>query len=119
VIYRTSRFRLVARVFAVLLLAWTSADLCGPGFCLHDREPIAPWSSRAPGTPAAVNAAGPAQADAATVDGPDDCFCCCHCIDVRVRFQLPVGCSFASMVSPGHSSAPVSISSLLDHPPSA
>jgi len=119
VIFRSSRFRLVARLFAILLLTWTTADLCGHGVCSHDREPIVPWSSPAPGTRTAMGRPGEALPDAAAFDGPDDCFCCCHCIEVQVRFELPVGYSFVSMVLVEHPALPFSIPSRLDHPPHA
>lgn len=109
----------MARLLAVVLLAWTTADLCGHGVCAHDREPVVPWSSGAPGTPVSVGGAGRVADTATTADGPDDCFCCCRCIDVRVPFALPVACSFVSMVFIGHVSVPASISAPLDHPPAA
>lgn len=117
-IFRSNRFRLVARLFAILLLAWTTADLCGHGVCTHDREPVVPWAT--PGdSPTAMNRPADAPQDVAALDGPDDCFCCCHCIEVQVRFRLPVAYSFLSMVFVARPSEPVSSPSLLDHPPLA
>jgi hypothetical protein len=93
---RSARFRMASRVFATLLLAWTTADLCGHGMCVHDREPLVPNAPAAPGRPNAISAADGGQADAAACNGPDDCFCCCRCVDVQVRFQVPVGCTVVS-----------------------
>jgi hypothetical protein len=117
---RSARFRSVARVFAILLLAWTTADLCGHGLCVHDREPIVPWTSSAPGgRTSAVRAPAGAPIDTATSNGPDDCFCCCHCVDVNVPFQMPVICTFVSSVFTTHSSLPHLSPSPLYHPPLA
>ena len=88
---RSARFRMASRVFATLLLAWTTADLCGHGMCVHDREPLVP--DRPGGAWTARDHLGASTADRLEADacnGPDDCFCCCHCVDVQVRFQIPV-----------------------------
>jgi hypothetical protein len=96
---RSARFRVVARVFAMLLLAWTTADLCGHGLCVHDREPIVPGLPTSPGPhPLAVRWEGGAPADVDPCNGPDDCFCCCHCVDVRLPFHLPLVYAFVSSV---------------------
>jgi hypothetical protein len=119
VIFRNSRFRFVARILAILLLAWTSADLCGHGVCSHDREPITPWASSGPASPMSMRGPGTARPDATTDDGPDDCFCCCHCIDVQMRFELSVSASFVSLPGAGPISLPFSAPAQLDHPPLA
>jgi hypothetical protein len=120
VIFHSNRFRFVARILAMLLLAWTSADLCGHGVCSHDREPIAPWVSTAPGAGStSVRAPGAPRPDTTTDDGPDDCFCCCHCIDVRMPFELPVSTSFVALLGAGPVSLPFSAPAQLDHPPLA
>ena len=95
---RSVRFRLASRVFATLLLAWTTADLCGHGMCVHDREPVAPIGQASPDQVQAVTVNGHGEAGAAACNGPDDCFCCCHCVDVQVRFQIPVVYTFVSAV---------------------
>jgi hypothetical protein len=81
---------MASRVFATLLLAWTTADLCGHGMCVHDREPLVPSAPAAPGRPDTISTTDGALADAAACNGPDDCFCCCRCVDVQIRFQVPV-----------------------------
>jgi hypothetical protein len=119
VIFRNSRFRFVGRILAILLLAWTSADLCGHGVCTHDREPIAPWASSGPASTTSLRGPEAPQPDSATSDGPDDCFCCCHCIDVQVRCELPASYSFVSLLAAGPISLPFSGPAPLDHPPLA
>jgi hypothetical protein len=93
---RSARFRMASRVFATLLLAWTTADVCGHGMCVHDREPLVPDAAAAPGVPDTISAGDRGEADAAVCNGPDDCFCCCHCVDVQIPFQVPVVYTFVS-----------------------
>ena len=102
---------------AILLLAWTSADLCGHGVCSHDREPLTPWASPAPAGPTSVGGRETPQPDSTAGDGPDDCFCCCRCIDVQGRFELPVSYSFISLLPVGQLSLPFIAPTPLDHPP--
>jgi hypothetical protein len=109
----------VSRVFATLLLAWTTADLCGHGLCVHDREPIVRVVPAAPGGASAVKASGGAPTGADACNGPDDCFCCCHCVDVQVRAQIPVVYTFVSAVFFGSHSFPQLAPSPLYHPPLA
>jgi len=117
---RSARFRIAARTFAILLLAWTTADLCGHGLCVHDREPLVPGTPVAPaGQAPAVRAPGGAPVDTETSNGPDDCFCCCHCVDVQVPFHMPVTYTFVSSVFATHSSLPHLSPSPLYHPPLA
>jgi hypothetical protein len=116
---RSARFRLASRVFAVLLLAWTTADLCGHGMCVHDREPLAPGGPMAPGQTATVEAAGGAPARADACNGPDDCFCCCRCVDVQVPFQVQVLSTLVSSVFVAHRSLPHLAPASLYHPPLA
>lgn len=80
------RFRTISRVFAVLLLAWTTADLCG-GLCVHDHEPVAT------AVPAGPHGARSASVEAKTAGEqlpapPDDCFCCSHYVQPQVRYQV-------------------------------
>jgi len=116
---RSARFRMASHVFATLLLAWTMADLCGHGVCVHDREPIVPGAPASPGLGPAVSEphGGPREADAC--NGPDDCFCCCHCVEVQVRFEIPVGYTFVSALFFEHRSLPHPAPSPLYHPPLA
>jgi hypothetical protein len=110
---------MASRLFAVLLLAWTTADLCGHGMCVHDREPLAPGRPAAPDRTATVEAPGGAPAEADACNGPDDCFCCCRCVDVQVRFQIPVLYTSVSDVFFGHRSLSHLAPPPLYHPPLA
>jgi hypothetical protein len=102
----------------MLLLAWTAAHLCGQGVCLHDREPIVPWSSHAPGTPVSIGA-GATGGETAGVDGPDDCFCCCRCVEAEARFELPAACAFVTIAPADCAQVPIPALLPVDHPPSA
>jgi hypothetical protein len=114
---RSARFRMASRVFATLLLAWTTADLCGHGLCVHDREPLVPNALATPGRLQTISAPDGGQAEADACNGPDDCFCCCHCVDVQVRFQIPVVYTVVSAVFFEHRSLPCLAPSPLYHPP--
>ena len=116
---RSARFRLASRVFATLLLAWTTADLCGHGLCVHDREPLVRNAPAAPGQPETISAPDGGQAAADACNGPDDCFCCCRCVDVQVRFQIPVVYTVVSALFVEHRSLPHLAPSPLYHPPLA
>jgi len=114
---RSARFRTTSRVFAVLLLAWTTADLCGHGMCVHDREPLVPSAPAAPGQMAAIATPQGGHDDAAACNGPDDCFCCCHCVEVQVPFRILVQSASVSCVLVGHRSLPDLAPAPLYHPP--
>ena len=116
---KSARFRMASRVFATLLLAWTTADLCGHGMCVHDREPLVPYAPSAPGQPDTISTKDGGPADAAACNGPDDCFCCCHCVDVQVRFKVPVVYTVVSALFVEHRSLPHPSPSPLYHPPLA
>lgn len=74
-------------MFAILLLAGTTAHLCGHALCAHDPELVSPGM---PAGPCAQHSACKAPGEAPPVDGdgPDDCFSCSHYVDVQVRFQI-------------------------------
>jgi hypothetical protein len=116
---RSARFRTTSRVFAVLLLAWTTADLCGHGMCVHDREPLVPSALATPGRLDALAAPPGGHADAAACNGPDDCFCCCRCVEVQIPFRIQVQSTFVSCVLAGHRSLPSLAPPPLYHPPLA
>lgn len=114
---RSIRFRTISRLFAVLLLAWTTADLCG-GLCVHDREAIA-----AP-VPADADEACSAAAGAAACGeqgraAPDDCFCCSHFVHPQVRYQVVPAYTQVSAIEAQRAPRTQSPSSQFYHPPLA
>ncbi len=79
-------FRRIARLFATALLLWTAADVCDYGLCSHHRDPINAFAQTAlressPDGPSGEN-------------GPGDCFCCSHVVDVRTPFRIALGYEF-------------------------
>jgi hypothetical protein len=117
---RSSRFRGVARLFAIVLLAWTAADVCGHGICEHDREPIAPAAPTGSAGPSSVNRLPVgAPADAPLPTGPDDCFCCSRFVDVQVPFLPSLVYAVAWTVPDPIAPMPVADPSRLYHPPLA
>jgi hypothetical protein len=113
-ILKSARFRLVARAFAVLLLAWTTADLCG-GFCMHDHEPI---TAGVPGGPGGARSlSGRDSHRPACTAGPDDCFCCSHYVHPQVRYQVVPAYTLVCAVVAPSVSRPRFPSSPLYHPP--
>jgi hypothetical protein len=116
-VLRSARFRHVARVFAVLLLVWTTTDLCG-GVCVHDHEPIAAGlPSEAAGPTTISAAAGPS--DTRPPTAPDDCFCCSHYVHPLARYQVVPSYTFIAAVEVRSASRPHSPASRLYHPPLA
>jgi hypothetical protein len=102
---------------AVLLLVWTTADLCG-GLCVHDHDPIAAGIPGGPGGARSIaDAAVPGSDGLPTA--PDDCFCCSHYVQPQVRYQVVPACSFVSTVEVPSVSRPQFPSSRLYHPPLA
>ncbi len=116
---KSARFRTTSRVFAVLLLAWTTADLCGHGMCVHDREPLVPGRQAAPGQTEALASPRGGHAGEADRNGPDDCFCCCRCVEVQMPFRIQVQSTFVTRVPTGHRSPPSLAPPPLYHPPLA
>ncbi len=111
---RSTFFRAVSRVFAVLLLVWTTADL-GGGLCVHDREPIA---AAVGGSQTARAAASSAGASSGEVPGPgDDCFCCSHFVHPQVRYQVVPVYAFVAAVEAAAPLHPQFPASQLYHPP--
>jgi hypothetical protein len=105
-------------MFAVLLLAWTTADLCG-GFCVHDRERLAASVPAGPHGAQSVGAAAASTAECERDNGPDDCFCCSHYVDVQVRFQVAPTYGVVATVESDAISHPQLSASPLYHPPLA
>ncbi len=101
-------FRRLARLFAVILLAWTAADLCDYQLCAHHREPLGAWSeTRLRAAP--TDSQAPA-------DG-DDCFCCSHFVDVRTPFRIALGYEVAWFVGDQPVGEPHVAAIPLYHPP--
>jgi hypothetical protein len=107
----------VARAFAVLLLAWTTVDLCG-GVCIHDHEPIAASLPGGPSGARSVEVAG-SYGGNCPLTGPDDCFCCSHYVQPQVRYQVVPAYTFVAGVEAASVSPPQVSSSPLYHPPLA
>jgi hypothetical protein len=115
IILKSARFRLVARVFAVLLLAWTTVDLCG-GVCVHDHEPITLGMPGGPDGGRSVSGTDPC-GGTCPQSGPDDCFCCSHYVQPQVRYQVVPARAFVAGVAAEPVSRPQFPSSPLYHPP--
>jgi len=104
-------------VFAVLLLVWTTADLCG-GLCVHDHEPIT--ELLAAGADGARRLASkPDQTTEHPAHPPDDCFCCSHYVQPQVRYRFVPAHTFLSLVEPPAVPRPKFPASKLYHPPLA
>ena len=114
---RSARFRHAARILAVLLLAWTTTDLCG-GVCVHDREPIAAELAQGAAGPASISAAtGPSNLEPPAA--PDDCFCCSNYVHPLARYQVVPSDPFIAAVGVQSASRLHSPASRLYHPPLA
>jgi hypothetical protein len=106
----------VARLFAVLLLAWTTADLCG-GLCMHDHEPIAAaWAAGPSGARSIASARGEA---APLPSPPDDCFCCSRFVQPQSRCQFVPTYTFLASVGSPPESQPRFSATPFYHPPLA
>jgi hypothetical protein len=104
-------------VFAVLLLGWTTVDLCG-GVCVHDHDPIA--AAVPAGAHGARSVSLPCAPPAPLLPtAPDDCFCCSHYVHPQVRYQVIPSSSFASAVEDETVLRPQFAASRLYHPPLA
>jgi hypothetical protein len=95
----------------MVLLLWTAADVCDYGLCPHHREPLGgfAWTG--------FRAAGSDEEPA--VDGPDDCFCCSHVVDVRAPYRITLPYEVAWVVSDESAGQPHLTSVPLYHPPLA
>ena len=107
----SASFRRIARVFALLLLVWTAADVCDYGLCAHHRDPLGSY---------ALAALRPddcrAEPEVALVD---DCFCCSRLVDVRTPFQMTLEYDVAWVVADNSTGEPHLTSVPLYHPPLA
>jgi hypothetical protein len=104
-------------MFAVLLLVWTTADLCG-GVCVHDHEPIAastPTGSAVPETLSGAAGSSGTRPAAAS----EDCFCCSHYVYPQARYQIVPAYTFIAAVEVRSVPRPDSPASRLYHPPLA
>jgi hypothetical protein len=116
---RSRRFRTASRVFASLLLAWTTADLGGHALGLHQHGPIAAGRSAAPGHAASIRMPLVAPVDAGHSDSVDDCFYCSHCADVQVLFRIQVEPAFVTWIAAEYQSVPDWAPTPHYHPPLA
>jgi hypothetical protein len=103
----------------VLLLAWTTADLCDYGVCVHDHEPLAPTVPAGPAGAQAITEGGTPGDQPCTEAGPDDCFCCSHYVDVRFRYEVVPGYTFLTAVVIETPALPDLSAARLYHPPLA
>jgi hypothetical protein len=104
----SASFRRVARLFAIVLLLWTAADVCDYGLCVHHRDPIGSFADTAFRAPAS---------DPDDRAGSDDCFCCSHVVDVRLPFRMCVAHAVARVVADDVPAQPHLRSVPLYHPP--
>jgi hypothetical protein len=100
------RWRLLARIMAIVLLTWTAVDLAFPECCLSEKL----LAGSASGTLSTPEEAGTPSPDV------DDCFCCAMCIDTGVRAPgLRIEPARTLFVEPvRHLATRVTV---LDHPP--
>jgi hypothetical protein len=106
---RTPAFKRFARIFAVILLAWTAAHLVHHGLCAHDREHMGRFVEFALRSPSST--------PDAPLDGHDDSFCCSHVVDVGRLFQFSAPHDATRVVEAAATIAPDLNSAPLYHPP--
>lgn len=114
---------LIARLVAVILLAWTGVDLAVPSLCAADRPGSAPVITHAPDTASSgastrltvAHSTSPQDAPATATDG--DCFCCAQIL-LPARVDSPLtGAVLVSALFVSPASRPRSSSRAFDHPP--
>lgn len=84
--FSSPTFRRLARVVAVMLLAWTAVDLTATRLCAADAVAMATASGSPEARPDGGD--GPASGRPARQSHIDDCFCCSHCVNVAVPEPL-------------------------------
>jgi len=103
--------RRLGRVFAILLLVWTTVDLIDHNVCA-DHAGGVPGAART-----AVGQAAPAQAPA--IPHVDHSFCCSHTVDVQAPFHLAVTLAVVGLAPSDVTPLPFSDPRGLYHPPLA
>jgi hypothetical protein len=107
---RSSLFRRVSRVAAMLLLVWTAVDLAFAGLCALDREQA----------DLGLPSMAVARADEATASGPahvDDCFCCSRCVSLTVPAPVHVANEVKPFRPVATASRLLGFPPRLNHPP--
>jgi hypothetical protein len=99
----------------MIFLLWTAADLTNASLCAID--------SNEGGISVAVGLAATLGADTTTQNSSqpshhvDDCFCCSHCVDVKVLTPPLLVEPVAHREPPVDFAVPISFGSSLYHPP--
>lgn len=94
----------------MLLLAWTAVDLTASQLCALDAVPAAAVTEQADAGEAQL----PLAPDPAHVD---DCFCCSHCVDVKLIQTELVSSRLSAPVRALDERAPLGAARPLFHPP--
>jgi hypothetical protein len=108
---RSPAFRCIARVFAVILLVWTTADLFHYGLCVHGHDWIGAFAA------AGVRSAS-AESETHHADC-DDCFCCSHGMITQVPFSIPIHHGLVCRVPDVSAGRPHAVTHAFYHPPLA
>lgn len=103
-------FRRAARLFAVVLLAWTAVDLLDFGVCVQHHGRIGSFT--------ATEWRAPNEADTPD-EGCEDCFCCSHVVDVRTPYHIALAYTVAWVIADHDVSTPPLTPTPLYHPPLA
>ena len=109
---RLPAHRRLARACAVLLLAWTAADLTGVASCALDGVGV---SQTCASRPSLVEGALSADTAAPHID---DCFCCSRCVEASAGGFSATLSPLEIVASTPHSHQ-ILIALLLYHPPQA
>ena len=104
--------RRVGRVFAIVLLVWTTVDLIDHNVCVTHAAP----APGARGTVIGYSAEGPSPLQAPQADHS---FCCSHTVDVRTPFRLALTLGVIGLAPENCPLLPFHDSSGLYHPPLA
>ena len=110
------RYSRLAQTVSLILLLWTAADLTNTSLCALENEDIGFDSV---GTTATLIDSPSSQAPVPAPPHIDDCFCCSHCVDVKVlspaTLAMPVDLQHMPLVL----ASPRIFGSPLYHPPLA
>lgn len=84
--FSSPTFRRLARVVALMLLAWTAVDLTATRLCAADAVPMAAAFESPEARPDGGDDPKPGRP--APQSHIDDCFCCSHCVNVAMPEPL-------------------------------